>query len=232
MNIIEKKPLKKAVALLSGGMDSATALAIALASGFEVHSLSFLYGQKGRIEVLAAERIAQKLGVINHQVLEISLGQIGGSALTTDEPVPETEPDSRSIPVTYVPARNIIFLSYALALAEVIKAGDIFIGTNSLDFSGYPDCRPEFFAAFEKMARLGTRAGVSGHPIIIHTPLQHMSKAQIIKKGIELGVDFSLTVSCYQPAMDGKACGLCESCRLRLRGFQEAGLTDPISYVT
>jgi 7-cyano-7-deazaguanine synthase len=227
----DEKQLKKAVVLLSGGMDSATALAIAVANGFAAHTLSFSYGQKGHIEVLAAEAIARQLGAKKHTVLEISLGQIGGSALTADEPVPLTEPDPRSIPTTYVPARNIIFLSYALALAEVIKASDIFIGTNSLDYSGYPDCRPDFIAAFEKMARLGTRAGVSGHPIAIHTPLQHMSKAQIISKGMELGVDFSITVSCYQPAPDGIACGLCESCRLRLRGFQEAGVADPVSYL-
>jgi 7-cyano-7-deazaguanine synthase len=221
---------KKAVVLLSGGMDSATVTALAIQKGYKVHALSFLYGQKGRLEVLAAEAIAHQLGVENHTVLEIPLGQLGGSSLTTEEPVPTTEPDPSNIPSTYVPARNTIFLSYALALAEVIGASDIFIGTNSIDYSGYPDCRPEYLRAFEKLAKLATKSGITGQHFTIHSPLQKMDKAEIIRVGMKAGVQFNLTVSCYQPEIDGKACGVCESCRLRLRGFKEAGLVDPAVY--
>jgi 7-cyano-7-deazaguanine synthase len=226
----EKSKTKKAVVLLSGGMDSATVTALAIQQGFDVHAVSFLYGQKGRLEVLAAEAIAHQLGVKNHTVLEIPLGQLGGSSLTTEQPVPISEPDARGVPSTYVPARNTIFLSFALALAEVLGARDIFIGTNSIDYSGYPDCRPEYLRAFEKMANLATKAGCAGQHITIHSPLQNMDKAEIIRTGTKAGVQFSLTVSCYQPETDGKACGLCESCRLRLRGFKEAGLVDPTVY--
>jgi len=221
---------KRAICLLSGGLDSATTLAIAIDQGFEAIALSFSYGQKASLELKAAKSVAKQLGAVKHIILNAGLDKLGGSALTDDIPIPMQEPKENEIPVTYVPARNTIFLSYALALAEVMDAFDIFIGVNSLDYSGYPDCRPEYLQAFEKMANLATKAGVEGHHISIHAPLQFMNKAEIIKKGTELGVDYSLTVSCYQPSPEGIACGRCESCRIRLRGFREAGLKDPISY--
>jgi 7-cyano-7-deazaguanine synthase len=223
---------KKAVSLLSGGLDSATTLAIAISEGFETLALSFLYGQKGSCEVEAAKAVVEKLGAKKHIVLDIALGQLGGSALTDQIPIPMSEPDKNTIPVTYVPARNTIFLSYALALAEVTGARDIFIGANSLDYSGYPDCRPEYMKAFEAMANLATKAGVEGDHITIHAPLQHLNKAEIIRKGAVLGVDFGLTMSCYEPSPQGLACGLCESCRIRLRGFADTGIDDPIPYQT
>ncbi|MFN2507436.1 MAG: 7-cyano-7-deazaguanine synthase QueC [Chthoniobacterales bacterium] len=224
---------KRAVALLSGGLDSAVTLAISIADGFDPHALSFHYGQRHRIELGAVKRIAESLGVRTHQTAQIDLRVFGGSALTDDIPVPqERSPEEMagSIPVTYVPARNTIFLSYALAWAEVIGAADIFIGVNAVDYSGYPDCRPEFLRAFEQLAAVGTKAGVNGTRFQIHAPLLQLSKAEIIRKGAELGVDFALTHSCYAPREDGAACGACDSCQLRLRGFREAGLDDPIRY--
>ena len=221
---------KKAVSLLSGGLDSATTLAVAIAEGFETYALSFLYGQKGSIEVEAAKAVSKQVGAKEHLVLEIALGRFGGSALTADISIPKQMPSKESIPITYVPARNTVFLSYALAFAEVIGAYDIFIGANSLDYSGYPDCRPEYLQAFEAMANLATKAGVEGHHISIRAPLQFLTKTEIIKKGKELGVDFGLTCSCYEPTPAGLACGLCESCRIRLQGFADAGIDDPLSY--
>lgn len=229
------KAKRKAIVLLSGGLDSSTTLAIAKDEGYEVYALSFRYGQKADEEIAAAKKVALNFKTKQHFVVDIDLGKIGGSALTADLDVPkgvEVENIGKKIPVTYVPARNTIFLSYALAFAESIEALDIFIGVNSLDTSGYPDCRPEYIAAFEIMANLGTKAGVEGNRIKIHAPLQNMTKADIVKKGQELGVDFSLTQSCYDPAPDGAACGQCESCLLRLKGFKEAGITDPIKYIT
>ncbi|MGA2780922.1 MAG: 7-cyano-7-deazaguanine synthase QueC [Smithella sp.] len=224
----------KAVVLLSGGIDSATALAIAQNMGFDIYALSFRYGQRHVVEVDAAAHIAQRGNVARHLVVDIDLRKIGGSALTADIAVPKsrsTEQMGKDIPVTYVPARNTIFLSYALAWAEVIGAVDIFIGVNALDYSGYPDCRPEYIAAYEKMANLATKAGVEGgQKLKIHTPLIQMSKSQIIQKGIELGVDYSLTRSCYDPSASGEACGECDSCILRLKGFRDAGVKDPVKY--
>jgi len=214
-------------------MDSSTTAAIAKREGFEVHALSFRYGQRHAVELDAARRVAAALGVARHVVLDIDLRAFGGSALTGDLAVPKDTPIERigeAIPVTYVPARNTIFLSFALAWAEVLGARDIFIGANALDYSGYPDCRPEFIAAFERMANLGTRAGVEGADIRVHTPLIALSKREIVLKGTELGVDFSLSSTCYDPAPDGAACGRCEACLLRLRGFREAGMGDPGRY--
>ncbi|MBA2458767.1 MAG: 7-cyano-7-deazaguanine synthase QueC [Gemmatimonadales bacterium] len=214
-------------------MDSSTTAAIAKQQGFEVHALSFRYGQRHAVELDAARRVAAALGVARHVVLDIDLRAFGGSALTGDVAVPKDTPMARigeAIPVTYVPARNTIFLSFALAWAEVLGARDIFIGANALDYSGYPDCRPEFVAAFERMANLGTRAGVEGAGIRVRTPLIALSKREIVLKGTELGVDFSLTSTCYDPAPDGAACGRCEACLLRLRGFREAGMGDPGRY--
>jgi 7-cyano-7-deazaguanine synthase len=226
---------RKAVVLSSGGIDSTTAMAIALAEGYEVYSLSFRYGQRHQVELEAAAGVAQTLGAREHLVIEIDLGIIGGSALTDDIEVPKARSAlemARGIPVTYVPARNTIFLAYALAWAEVLGAVDIFIGVNAIDYSGYPDCRPEFIEAFERMANLATKAAVEGGARIrIQTPLIRLSKAEIIKKGVELGVDYSITHSCYDPAADGKACGQCDSCLLRKKGFREAGLEDPTVYV-
>ncbi len=227
--------MPKAVVLLSGGMDSSTTAAIAGRQGFEVHALSFRYGQRHAVELDAARRVAAALGVAQHVVLDIDLRAFGGSALTGDLVVPKDTPVERigaEIPVTYVPARNTIFLSFALAWAEVLGARDIFIGANALDYSGYPDCRPEFIAAFERMANLGTRAGVEGAGVRVHTPLIALSKREIVLKGTELGVDFALTSTCYDPAPDGAACGRCEACSLRLRGFREAGVEDPANYRT
>lgn len=224
----------KAVVLLSGGIDSATTLAIAQNLGFVIYALSFRYGQRHAVEMEAAVRIAQKSNVAKHLILDIDLRKIGGSALTANIDVPKNrnaKEMTKEIPATYVPARNTIFLSYALAWAEVIGSCDIFIGVNVLDYSGYPDCRPEYIAAYEKMANLATRAGVGGkQKLKIHAPLIQMSKSEIIRKGVELGVDYSLTHSCYDPSDSGVACGECDSCILRLKGFRDAGLKDHVRY--
>ena len=224
----------KAVVLLSGGMDSTTTAAIAQSSGFEVHGLTFRYGQRHAAELEAARRVAKRLGIRDHAVMEIDLRAFGGSALTGDLAVPKDTPLDRigeRIPPTYVPARNTIFLSFALGWAEVLGAGDIFVGANALDYSGYPDCRPEYFKAFQQMADLATRAGVEeGRRITIHTPLIQLSKREIIERGLALGVDYSETLTCYDPGPQGEACGRCEACLLRLRGFREAGMEDPAAY--
>ncbi|MBN2704080.1 MAG: 7-cyano-7-deazaguanine synthase QueC [Pontiellaceae bacterium] len=224
---------KKAVVLLSGGLDSATAMAIARAEGFEVYAMSFRYGQRHVVELECAAEQAEAAAK-EHRVVEIDLRAFGGSALTADIDVPKhehVEELSDEIPVTYVPARNTVFLSYALAWAEVLGANDIFIGVNALDYSGYPDCRPEFVAAYEKMANLATVAGVKGQKLTIHTPLIDLTKAQIIQLGLDLGVDYAKTTSCYDPAPDGRACGRCDSCLLRKKGFAENGIADPREYV-
>ncbi|MBE0574668.1 MAG: 7-cyano-7-deazaguanine synthase QueC [Desulfuromonadales bacterium] len=224
--------IKKAVVLYSGGLDSTTCMAIARADGFEVYAMSFAYGQRHSVELDKARKYAQKIGAASHQVMQIDLRQFGGSALTADLAVPKDQSSKDDIPITYVPARNTIFLSFALGWAEVLGAFDIYIGVNALDYSGYPDCRPEFISAFENMANLATKAGVEGdHPYTIHTPLIQLSKAEIILTGLDLGVDYSLTHSCYDPTPDGISCGRCDSCRLRLKGFREAGVVDPIDYV-
>jgi 7-cyano-7-deazaguanine synthase len=235
----QAKSALPAVVLLSGGLDSTTVLAIAQSESFAVHALTFSYGQRHSAEIDAAEKIARSAGVVRHHVVEIDLTLFGGSALTADIPVPKDRdlaPSSRSakeIPITYVPARNTIFLSYALALAEVVGASNIFIGVNALDYSGYPDCRPEYIQAFEKMANLATRAGVEGKTrVVIRAPLISLSKAAIIKLGTSLGVDYSGTTSCYDPGPKGEACGRCDACQLRLKGFSEAGFEDPISYAS
>ncbi len=226
--------MNRAVLLLSGGLDSATTLAIARHEGFEVLALSFRYGQRHAVELEAAARVARHLGANRHEIVEIDLRSVGGSALTADLPVPQGPADREigaEIPATYVPARNTIFLAYALAWAEVLGAADIFIGVNALDYSGYPDCRPEYIRAFEAMANLATRAAVTGaRRFQIRTPLISLTKAEIIRRGLQLGVDFSLTRSCYDPAPDGRACGRCDACVLRLRGFAEAGVRDPGRY--
>ncbi len=226
---------RKAVVLLSGGMDSATALAIAQDEGFEAWAMTFRYGQRHAMEVEAARRVAARAGVADHRVVDIDLRAFGGSALTGDEPVPRGRTPAEMagpIPPTYVPARNTIFLAFATAWAEVLGADDIFIGVNAIDYSGYPDCRPEYIEAFERMARLATRAGVQeGRQLTFHTPLIRLSKADIIRKGMSLGVDYSLTATCYDPSDTGEACGQCDACLLRLKGFQEAGVTDPIRYL-
>ncbi|HMI82558.1 MAG TPA: 7-cyano-7-deazaguanine synthase QueC [Polyangiaceae bacterium] len=225
---------KNAVVLLSGGLDSTTVLAIAKTEGFEVHALSFRYGQRHEAELVAAARVAQRFGVRKHAVAQIDLRMFGGSALTDDIAVPKDRPLSEmssGIPVTYVPARNTVFLSFALAWSEVLNASDIFIGVNALDYSGYPDCRPEYIQAFERMANLATKAGVEGGKRLrIHTPLIRMTKAQIIQRGLELGVDYGSTCTCYDPNTLGEACGHCDACLLRLKGFAEAGLRDPAPY--
>ncbi|MFH0786282.1 MAG: 7-cyano-7-deazaguanine synthase QueC [Pseudomonadota bacterium] len=229
--MMAEKP--RAVILLSGGLDSSTTLAVAKNMGFELYALTFRYGQRHQIEIEAAGRIAQHFEVARHTIIDVDLRRFGGSALTAPIEVPKDrspEEISTDIPITYVPARNIIFLSLALAWAEVLGCGDIFIGVNALDYSGYPDCRPEFIEAFEKMAALGTKAGVEGRGIKIHTPLIDLSKAQIIKKGLELGVEFELTSTCYDPSSQGEACGKCDACLLRLKGFAEAGIKDPGTY--
>jgi 7-cyano-7-deazaguanine synthase len=225
---------KRAVVLLSGGLDSATVLAIAKSQGYELYALSFRYGQRHVYELEAASRVAAQIGVAGHRIAAIDLRVFGGSALTDEIDVPKgrsTDEMGHGIPVTYVPARNTIFLSFALAWAEVLGSSDIFIGVNALDYSGYPDCRPEYIEAFEKMANLATKAGVDGRQALkIHTPLIAMTKAQIIARGIELGVDFGLTSSCYDPSVTGEPCGECDSCLLRQKGFRENGMEDTLDY--
>ena len=227
--------VKKAVVLSSGGLDSTTAMAIAKFEGFEIYSLSFSYGQRHAVELEAAQKVADALGVTEHLVINMDLNKIGGSSLTDDIDVPKKRDEqamTQEIPVTYVPARNTIFLSFGLAWAEVLKSSDIFIGVNAIDYSGYPDCRPEYVDAFERMANLATKAGVEGDiKIRIRTPLIRLTKAEIILKGIELGVDYALTHSCYDPSPQGLACGRCDSCFLRRKGFKEAGVTDPTRYI-
>ncbi len=224
---------KKAVVLLSGGLDSATCLALAKRDGFACVALSFAYGQRHRFELEAARAVAAAAGVTDHRVVSLDLRAIGGSALTADVAVPKHDQVSQvgaGIPVTYVPARNTVFLGIALGLAEVVGASDLFIGVNAVDYSGYPDCRPEFIAAFEVLANLATKAGVEGQPFHIHAPLSSLTKADIVRLGISLGVDYGQTHSCYDPAPDGGACGHCDSCLLRKKGFEEAGVPDPTRY--
>ncbi|WP_260291360.1 7-cyano-7-deazaguanine synthase QueC [Sedimenticola hydrogenitrophicus] len=221
--------MKKAVILLSGGLDSATTLAIARAQGYACHALSLAYGQRHAVELEAAGRVADALGVVEHKVIPIALDAFGGSALT-DRAIAVPETEGEGIPVTYVPARNTIFLSLALGWAEVLGARDLFLGVNAVDYSGYPDCRPAFIEAFEKLANLATKAGVEGLPFRIHAPLIDMTKAEIIQTGARLGVDYGLTISCYQADAAGVACGRCDSCRLRAQGFREAGVADPTPY--
>jgi 7-cyano-7-deazaguanine synthase len=227
---------RKAVLLLSGGLDSTTLLALATSEGYAIHALSFDYGQRHSLELSAAGKIAERYNVVQHLVMKIDMRAFGASALTADVPVPKNrqlDDLDNEIPVTYVPARNTIFLSYALALSEVVGAPEIFIGVNALDYSGYPDCRPEFIAAFERMANLATRAGVESRDepaVRIRTPLIDLSKREIIELGLRLGVDYSMTTSCYDPAATGEACGTCDACQLRLRGFSEAGAKDPALY--
>ena len=226
--------MKSAVVLLSGGIDSTTTLAIAITGGYEAYALSFDYGQRHQIETQAARRAADSFGVRKHRIAKIDLRVFGGSALTGDIDVPKQRSETEiadGIPVTYVPARNTIFLAYALGWAEVIQAADIFLGVNAIDYSGYPDCRPEFIEAFQTLANIGTKAGLEGGRFQIHTPLIKFSKAEIIRQAFELGVDLSLTHSCYDPSPEGFACGECDSCLLRLKGFREAGMKDPIRYV-
>jgi 7-cyano-7-deazaguanine synthase len=220
---------KRAVVLVSGGLDSATTLAMATAQGYACYALSFDYGQRHSPELAAARRVAAAFNVVEHKIIRLDLGAIGGSALTDESIAVPTEP-SEGIPVTYVPARNTVFLAYALGWAEVLGARDIFIGVNAVDYSGYPDCRPEYIAAFQAMANLATKAGVEGQGITIHTPLIDLSKADIIREGLRLGVDYGATISCYNPDADGKACGHCDSCRLRAAGFRDAGVEDPTHY--
>ena len=227
--------MSDAVVLLSGGLDSATTLAIARAWGYEIYALSFDYGQRHQRELDAAKKVAKSLGAKEHRVVKIDNQIFAGSALTDDVDVPKSRTEkeiSSGIPITYVPARNTIFLSYALAWCEVLGAADIFIGANAIDYSGYPDCRPEFIALFETLANVATKAGAEGARIQIHAPLIKMSKADIVRKAVELDVDLSLTHSCYDPLPDGRACGKCDSCQLRLKGFREAGVKDPINYAT
>jgi 7-cyano-7-deazaguanine synthase len=225
---------KKAVVLSSGGLDSTTVMGIAKSEGYEIYSLSFRYGQRHAFELEAADKVAKALAAKEHLVIDIDLAKIGGSALTDEIDVPKGRDEKqmqREIPVTYVPARNTIFLSYALSWAEVLEVSDIFIGVNAIDYSGYPDCRPEYIEAFEHMANLATKAGVEGKiKLKIRTPLIRMTKAQIIRKGTELGVDYGMTHSCYDPSTDGRACGECDSCLLRKKGFKEAGVPDPTVY--
>ena len=226
--------MKKAVVLLSGGMDSSVVLAIAREQGFAVHALSVSYGQRHTSELEAATRVAKSLGAIAHKTVNVDLRSIGGSALTDDIDVPmdtDQDPDAATIPVTYVPARNTIMLSVALGWAEVLGANDIFCGVNAVDYSGYPDCRPEFIDAFQKLANLATKAGVEGAGLRVHAPLLRMSKADIVREGLRLGVDFGQTVSCYSADAEGRACGHCDACRLRAQGFADAGVADPTRYI-
>lgn len=229
MNEIQAKH-KKAIILLSGGLDSATCLAMARATGFECYALSFAYGQRHDAELMAAKTVAQHLGVADHRVVTLDIGQFGGSALTDDTiEVPDHQTQS-GIPVTYVPARNTVFLAIALSYAEVTGAQDIFIGANAVDYSGYPDCRPAYIQAFQDMANLATKASIEGAPFTIHTPLMHFSKAKIIQEGHQLGLDYGMTMSCYQATEDGLACGRCDSCGFRRQGFEQAGVLDPTRY--
>ena len=221
---------RPAVLLLSGGLDSATCLAIARSEGFEVHALSVAYGQRHAREVDQARELARALGAASHRVVRMDLRAVGGSSLTSELPVAKDRADDGTIPETYVPARNTVLLGLALGLAEVLKAADLFVGVNAVDYSGYPDCRPEFVRAFEALANLATRAGVQGTRFTVHAPLMELSKAQIIRRGLALGVDYALTHSCYDPAPDGGACGHCDSCQLRRKGFEEAGVPDPTRY--
>jgi 7-cyano-7-deazaguanine synthase len=226
---------KRAVVLLSGGLDSTTTLALATGEGYETYALSFDYGQRHQVEIAAARGMAQSLGVKQHRVVKIDNQVFAGSALIDQVEIPKSRSETeigRGIPITYVPARNTIFLSYALAWAEILGASDIFIGVNALDYSGYPDCRPEFIKAFEELANLGTKAGAEGARFRIHTPLIAMSKAEIIRKALELGIDLARTHSCYDPTPDGRACGKCDSCQLRRKGFREADVKDPIEYAS
>lgn len=227
----ESKP--RAVVLLSGGLDSATVLAMAVADGYECHTLAFDYGQRHRNELVASQKLSTRYGAASHRVFPIDIGSFGGSALTADIDVPKGRDESvmTDIPVTYVPARNLVFLSIAMALAETLDAADLFIGVNAVDYSGYPDCRPEFVESFTKTANLATKIGVDGKRIVVHTPLMEMTKAEIITKGVELGVEYSMTHSCYDP-IDGGACGECDSCILRRRGFEQAGIDDPTVYAS
>ena len=234
MTAADSSHRRPAVVLLSGGLDSTTVLAVAKRDGFTAYAMTFRYGQRHSVEIEASRRVAAAQGVTQHVVVDIDLRQWGGSALTSDVAVPkdrDVDHPSDEIPITYVPARNTIFLSFALAWAEVLGADAIFIGVNALDYSGYPDCRPEYIEAFTTMANLATRAGVEGaHRLAIHAPLQHLSKAEIVALGHSLGVDYSMTTSCYDPAVDGTACGHCDACQLRLRGFAANNATDPIAY--
>ncbi len=228
--MIDAKP-ERAVVLVSGGLDSATVMAMAREQGFEVYAMSVAYGQRHEAELAAAARVAAALGATRHQVMHVDLNAVGGSALT-DLSIPVPEQGGEGIPVTYVPARNTLFLSLALGWAEVLDAGHLFVGVNAVDYSGYPDCRPEFIAAFERLANVATKAGVEGRPFRVHAPLIRMSKAEIIREGTRLGVDYALTVSCYQADADGRACGRCDSCRLRREGFESAGIPDPTRYLS
>jgi 7-cyano-7-deazaguanine synthase len=224
---------KKAVVLLSGGLDSTTVVAIAKKQGFAVYALSFDYGQNHKQELDSAARVAKELGVAQHAVVKVDLRSFGGSALTSDQPIPKHRSAAeigQGVPVTYVPARNTVFLSLALAWAETLGATDLFLGVNALDYSGYPDCRPEFIGAFERMANLGTKMGAEGSHIRIHAPLISMTKKEIVQTGLSLGLDYSITTTCYDPAATGEACGACDACLLRLKGFQEAGVPDPAAY--
>jgi len=222
---------KRAVILVSGGLDSTTVLAMAKAAGYACYTLSFDYGQRHRAELFAAERVSAALGDVEHKVVKLNLDSIGGSALT-DASIAVPEAATEGIPITYVPARNTVFLAIALGWAEVLDASDIFIGVNAVDYSGYPDCRPEFISAFENVANLATRMGVEGQSLTVHAPLMSMGKDDIIRAGIELGVDYALTVSCYQATAEGLACGKCDSCRLRAQGFKDAGVEDPTHYLS
>ncbi|MDD3762582.1 MAG: 7-cyano-7-deazaguanine synthase QueC [Nevskiales bacterium] len=225
----DAKP-ERAVVLVSGGLDSATVMAMAREQGFEVYAMSVAYGQRHEAELVAATRVAAALGATRHQVMHVDLNAVGGSALT-DLSIPVPEQGGDGIPVTYVPARNTLFLSLALGWAEVLDASHLFVGVNAVDYSGYPDCRPEFIDAFERLANVATKAGVEGRPFRVHAPLIRMSKAEIIREGSRLGVDYALTVSCYQADADGRACGRCDSCRLRREGFESAGIPDPTRYL-